>query len=530
MAYYKSNTNPNDIVEVGDAGLNPSLVANRTQVSSLNPSSAIAVDSLGKAISPPAYTPPQDTTNYGAITAGSVPPPAPATPSVDGATSTDGVYTKAYKDAVAYIKKLAGMDTGKTAYTQEQLNTSGATALEARQKEITGQITSLNNEATAIPIQAQKDAEGRGITSAGLSPITTGQLRNNAIRALSLKSEYDLNSGQLESAKITAQRAVDLKYKDIETEIDNNTKLLALYAPFMTEEQKIKADAVTKANDEKKTAIADKKKQQTDVINAAQEAAKNGLPGASQLASDALKLDPNSSTFTQDLAALQAKVPISTLDQQIKEAQLNNIKSEIAKRSSDAEIARNTLPSSVQTRVQGVAGQFDGEQAVKSYQIIAETIDAVKNAGISPTDDIQRIYAVAKVFDPNSAVREGEYKTVQDYATSLLQRVGLKANRVFNNDGFLTDEARKFINTSLENRLSSSKKAYDNIYNSYGDRINKVTGKSDGKDYITDYSAAFKNTTTIPSAAYSASDPTGKVWTFPDQTALDAFKKAANIK
>ena len=151
------------------------------------------------------------------------------------------------------------------------------------------------------------------------------------------------------------------------------------------------------------------------------------------------------------------------------------------------------LSTSVLTKVQTIAGQFDGEQAVKSYQLTAEAIDAVRNAGNTPTDDIQRVYAFAKVMDPNSVVREGEYKTVQDYSQAVLQAAGLKAARVFTNTGFLTPEARKFMLSTLENRFKSSEKAYKNIHSEYGRRIDKITGDSDGIDYITDYSKPFES-------------------------------------
>ena len=150
-----------------------------------------------------------------------------------------------------------------------------------------------------------------------------------------------------------------------------------------------------------------------------------------------------------------------------------------------------TLPPATQTRIQTIAGQFDNEQAVKSYQVTAEAIDAFNSAGNSPTDDISRIYAFAKVMDPNSAVREGEYKTIQDYSAALFERTGKRIQRVFDNSGFLTEEARNFMKDTLQNRLNSSKKAYDNIHSEYGRRINKVSGGTDGTEYITDYSRAF---------------------------------------
>lgn len=149
------------------------------------------------------------------------------------------------------------------------------------------------------------------------------------------------------------------------------------------------------------------------------------------------------------------------------------------------------LSNATLTKVQNIAGQFDGEAIVKNYNTIAEQINFIQTLGTLPTDDIARVYAFAKVMDPNSVVRETEYKTVQDYSTALLERMGLRANRVFNNEGFLTDEARKFLSTTLETRLKASQKTYDNVAGEYARRINKITGKTDGKDYITDYTKGY---------------------------------------
>lgn len=286
-------------------------------------------------------------------------------------------------------------------------------------------------------------------------------------------------TGNLQATQQIIKDRLDAEFAPIDDYINYATKYLQLNENDLTESQKIALTEKIKLEDENRNAIRSSKE------IALKAAAENGAP-ASVLA----QID-RATTPTEVYTAL-GQYGSNALDRQYKQAQLANIQSEISTRKAQAEQAANTLPPVIQARVQTVAGQFDNEQAVKNFQTIAETVDSVKNAGKSPTDDIQRVYAVAKVFDPNSAVREGEYKTVQDYATSLLQRVGLKANRVFNNDGFLTDEARKFIDNSLDNRLASSKKAYDNIYKSYGERIDKVTGKSDGTQYITDYSKAFQ--------------------------------------
>jgi len=156
-----------------------------------------------------------------------------------------------------------------------------------------------------------------------------------------------------------------------------------------------------------------------------------------------------------------------------------------------AGVGASGLSSSTLTKVQQISGQFDGEAIVKNYNTIAEQVAFLQSLGSLPTDDIARVYAFAKVMDPNSVVREGEYKTVQDYSTALLERMGLNANRVFNNSGFLTDEARTFISTTLDSRLATSARTYNNVASEYARRINKLTGGKDGQDYITDYTKGY---------------------------------------
>jgi len=166
-----------------------------------------------------------------------------------------------------------------------------------------------------------------------------------------------------------------------------------------------------------------------------------------------------------------------------------NRKAQIAKAASATGLDNTTL-----TKVQSIAGQFDNEAVVKDYNTIATQITFMDQLGQTPTDDIARIYAFAKVMDPNSVVREGEYATVQAYSTALLERYGLKAKRVWDNAGFLTTEARTFLNSTLEGRLKTQEKTYNNVASEYERRINKITGATDGKDYITDYTKGYIST------------------------------------
>jgi len=128
-------------------------------------------------------------------------------------------------------------------------------------------------------------------------------------------------------------------------------------------------------------------------------------------------------------------------------------------------------PGQVNTTVNQIAGAFDNEPIVREYNTVASTLAALKNAGTSPTDDIQRIYAFAKIADPSSAVKEGEYKTIQDYSTALFKRLGINVARAFNEQGFLTESARNSMSTTLNNILQAKKNSYDNVAKEYQRQI-----------------------------------------------------------
>ena len=73
-------------------------------------------------------------------------------------------------------------------------------------------------------------------------------------------------------------------------------------------------------------------------------------------------------------------------------------------------------------RVMQIANQFDNEPIVKNYNVIAEGQNFVKSLGTGAKgnagDDQALLYSFAKVMDPGSVVREGEYATVQKYSQS----------------------------------------------------------------------------------------------------------------
>lgn len=184
-----------------------------------------------------------------------------------------------------------------------------------------------------------------------------------------------------------------------------------------------------------------------------------------------------------------------------------------------------TQDNRLNTRVDRQVSQFKDEPIVKKYSKVADALQFAKSLDVNsknPADDQALIYAFAKAMDPDSAVREGEYATIQKYSQSWLESFGFNAKRVLLNQEFLTPEARTNLVKTITQRAAPVITQYQKLHSYYSGRINKITGRKDGVDDLPDYGAE-------PSGV-SVTAPNGQVYTFPDQEKADAFKKAAGIK
>ncbi len=157
-----------------------------------------------------------------------------------------------------------------------------------------------------------------------------------------------------------------------------------------------------------------------------------------------------------------------------------------------------TLPKALVTPVQTIANSFDNEQIVKNYNTAQEGYQTLQSIGVntsSPADDIAFIYAFAKIMDPNSVVREGEYNTIQKYAQTWADNFGFSAKRIFANTNFLSSKAKQKMLNALTPKVNTIQGQYDNIYREYGRRIDNLTGMNNGTDFLTQYSFTENQTT-----------------------------------
>lgn len=162
----------------------------------------------------------------------------------------------------------------------------------------------------------------------------------------------------------------------------------------------------------------------------------------------------------------------------------------------NAQAAKNSgaLPPAVQRRVDAKTRGFDALPVVKTTQKLAEAVTFANSMDPNtknPADDQALIYAFAKAMDPDSAVREGEYETVQKYAQSWAERFGFSAARIYSNTQFLTPQSRANMKATITKRYAAGKAQYDNVRKSYATQINRIIGSNEGDDYLIDYASGF---------------------------------------
>lgn len=158
-------------------------------------------------------------------------------------------------------------------------------------------------------------------------------------------------------------------------------------------------------------------------------------------------------------------------------------------------------------RAETKGAAFEQLPVVKHAQKVAEAAGFVTSLDINttnPADDQALIYAFAKAMDPDSAVREGEYATIQRYAQSWAESFGFNASRIFSNTQFLTPEARANMKATIQSKYKSIKQQYVGTRKAYADQINRITGGADGESYLTDFSSAFP-----PDATDATTSPPG---------------------
>lgn len=431
--------------------------------------------------------------------------PTPTTP-----TDYSYLLSPEEQKAQSYYDKLISLNEqaiGESAYRTEQENLGGIEEMRKTQKDLEAQLKGLINESKAIPLQIQNEFAGRGATAGGVAPIETGRLRENAIKSLNVSSLLEASRGNLSNALDLVDRAVAQKYDPIKEKIavaSANLELI-LKSPAYTNAQKKRAQEQLDIQAKKDRDIK-REEEAYKTVQAMAAAAVSNNPGnsaASLAAQQVLKLDTSSPDYLMQafniIGQYQSnpiEVQKSLLDLEYKKAQTSEMKAKAAKAIEDLKASPggsqlySGLSSQTSTAVRSQVGKFAGEPMVQNFATIQEGYNFASNLSdttTNPADDQALIYALAKVLDPGSVVREGEYATAQKYSQSWASAFGKGVSQAILGTGFLSEQARKNIKKTIEERYKASKTSYDNLYSKYSKGINILTGRTNGADFLIDY-------------------------------------------
>ncbi len=137
----------------------------------------------------------------------------------------------------------------------------------------------------------------------------------------------------------------------------------------------------------------------------------------------------------------------------------------------------NSLKSWDKTRVDKIVSSFESDPMIKKFNQQLEAkryIDWFNINTSNPADDQSLIYAFAKMMDPDSVVREGEYATVQKYNQTWLSNFWFNAARVVDNAQVLTKSARENMIKTMNSRYTSWEQWYKNFKSEKAKQIDKV--------------------------------------------------------
>ncbi len=252
---------------------------------------------LASNISVPTYTPPPAV------------PPQTTTPPLEKTASETSMQEM--------INRLTGINqelTGKSAFTAEQQNVQNLPKLQTMQNDLVAQLTNLQNQAQAIPLQFADYAPKSGIPEIFVQQKQQEALRANAYQALTINSNLATTQGLIQNAKLLVDQAVQARYGSLDSEYEALSKNLSLIAnsPDASIQERNRANAQQDIINQKK-AITDEDKQATaDILNLANDAISNGVQDAniiSQIQNANIGGRPNLQLAQQIYATALKQIP-----------------------------------------------------------------------------------------------------------------------------------------------------------------------------------------------------------------------------
>lgn len=384
---------------------------------------------------------------------------------------------KEQKDYQGMNETLKQYETAKTARETELANIYAklpeyrqkyqeSLAKTAQEQQLEQQIADIQGQITQYGIDTQTglyglEGQGRGIP---LGLVRGQQEKLYQQRQLGLQTLQGQESNLLTRLGLEQENR-ELASKAAEygiTSLFEDAELTQKAIDAIDEQTNTFMDSVDKLSDNARNTLS-------TIIDKFAGMDMNDLPKESQLA--LTDLAENAGIDLQTLMlGMKANKDAIDFDQAYKTAQLNLDQYKAQKSTTEGGLT----PAQINSTVNSIAGAFDNEQIVKNYNTAQEGYQTLQTIGTdtkNPADDIAFIYAFAKIMDPNSVVREGEYNTIQKYAQSWAQTFGFNAKRIFSNTNFLSKDAKDKMLQALTPKIQTITKQYENVYNEYQRQI-----------------------------------------------------------
>lgn len=207
-----------------------------------------------------------------------------AIPTIDSITGTKSPEQIAAEGENATLQdRVLGVMSqmeGKSAAQTQAESDAGIPDLQKQLNDVNTQIKQLQNEAAAIPIQDQQDAEGRGITAAGLAPVDAAKIRNNTIQALGLSSIAAVLQGNLGLAQTQVAAKISAQFDPLQAELDYLKTALEMNSSNMDEADKEQAGVVAAKLQDRQNQIDAQKNDAATTMKYVLTAAQNGAPAS----------------------------------------------------------------------------------------------------------------------------------------------------------------------------------------------------------------------------------------------------------
>ena len=143
---------------------------------------------------------------------------------------------------------------------------------------VINQLQGLQKEAIAIPLQIQQEFAGRGATRAGVAPIETGRLRENAIKSLSLAAIGQTLQGNISLAQSTIKDALDAEFEPERQKLATLQQLYTFNKDALERKDKKKAEALRIKLTERERILNEQRADKEYSSNLMLEASKFGAP------------------------------------------------------------------------------------------------------------------------------------------------------------------------------------------------------------------------------------------------------------